>query len=808
MELSETFKQVTEVDDLSEKFNGDSEQLLASNDTSRIKKTPSDSRRSGFKMCDFSSEEIKKHCCFRCLTFVCSLSVAIACVLLVVFIIPCKHDKRSPPAGINTTTELNGSITPSTAVSGTLDVNVMAKPKTVLHWKTGRYGLGTEGPVRLLDVNQDGILDVIVSYVSTEANSAMAQSLQGSIKDLLSLQKECVRQHDVKKFDPCGGGVAALHGETGQLLWYSPSYMEVFALRCSGIDVNRDGRTDCLAAGRVGVLYAINTVNGSVLWEGDRKAINNSWNVFTPALIDDLDSDGVPEVLIANGGNQLYMPYKKNRDAGQLLVLWGKTGESIGRGYHMPDGHETYMSPVVMAVQDNSKIILFGSGGETVGGSLWAVRLVDLICYLTNWTSKLPGGYDCSKLDVSKWDWNGHPADRVSQGIPVHRLVKSRRKGVMVPPVLVDLNGDKVDEIVGMTFDGYIFAIDGVKRNMIWDRRMPGTQTYSSPAPALFNNDSIPDFMLQIVTGDWTFNNYSMTESIVIDGQNGTILWSMKSRRQMMSSPLSLAQTGQEQNDWFLFWVSGRVSWPDAKLTSFLPGESGEVNNLGNQLFMSVEDSLKEVTTQPNSPEMWRTRTENLFSASILGTHTQRKRHSGESNHDLDNDDESDAFKAQLLNSHKPADYETTKASAKCGVNEDIFTSELFAVNSFHSLCPVKVAEAQSFNGNVTNLGPRGQEDIKEVCYEFRPDLQSTIAAGDLNGDRLLEVALVKSWVSYVLVNGNYDRMDYYTIIEVLTVQVNATTHGVEGSFLPVSRQPWAGYLGTQGDSRYTHNED
>ena len=324
----------------------------------------------------------------------------------------------------------------------------------------------------------------------------------------------------------------------------------------------------------------------------------------------------------------------------------------------------------------------------------------------------------------------------------------------------------------------------------------------SSPAPALFNNDSIPDLMLQVVTGDWTFNNYSMTDSIVIDGRNGTILWSMKSRRQMMNSPLSLARTGHEQNNWFLFWVSGRVSWPSAKLMSFLPGESGRVNNLGNWSFLSMEDALEEVNTEPDNIEMWRT--ESSFSVSVVGTHTQGKRHSDGNGDEFDHDDDgSDEFRAQLLNSHKPADYEDTKPNAKCGVNEDIFTTELFAVNSFHSLHPVKLAEARSFDGNGTNLRQKVQRDIKKSCYEFRPEIQSTMAAGDLNGDGLLEVALVKSWASYVLIDGGYDHMEYYTSFEVLTVQMNAT-YGIEGSFLPVSGQPWAGYMGTQGDSSYT----
>lgn len=56
------------------------------------------------------------------------------------------------------------------------------------------------------------------------------------------------------------------------------------------------------------------------------------------------------------------------RYAGRLILLDGATGKSLGRFLNMPQGRETYMSPVLHTMKDGSQYILFGSGGETVPG--------------------------------------------------------------------------------------------------------------------------------------------------------------------------------------------------------------------------------------------------------------------------------------------------------------------------------------------------------------------------------------------------------------------------------------------------------
>lgn len=333
--------------------------------------------------------------------------------------------------------------------------------------------------------------------------------------------------------------------------------------------------------------------------------------------------------------------------------------------------------------------------------------------------------------------------------------------------------------------------------------------TGSSPAPAFFNDDTVPDIMLQIVTGDWTYNNYTMTESIIVDGTHGQTLWSMRSRLQMMESPLSLVQLGNKHNSWFLFWVSGRVSWPGAELKSFLPGASGEVKNLGDLEFVSIEDALEGVNTQPSNIDPWRTEND-ATSVPVVASGSHAKRHSDEEDQNFDHESsESHEFIVLLHDKqHKPADYDDAKPNAKCGVNEDIFTTELFAVDSTHALSPVKLVEARSFSSKgktTSNPESKRHEPVagKNVCSQFRPSIRGTMAVGDLNGDGLIEIAVVKAWSSYVLIGGSYDHMEYSTSFEVLTVQLNAS-YGIQGSFLPVDEQPWAGYMGTRADSSYS----
>ena len=56
------------------------------------------------------------------------------------------------------------------------------------------------------------------------------------------------------------------------------------------------------------------------------------------------------------------------------MLLSGGTGEPIGRPLKMPESKEIYISTVIHERRDGSQYILYGSGGETVGGTSRPIR--------------------------------------------------------------------------------------------------------------------------------------------------------------------------------------------------------------------------------------------------------------------------------------------------------------------------------------------------------------------------------------------------------------------------------------------------
>ena len=60
-----------------------------------------------------------------------------------------------------------------------------------------------------------------------------------------------------------------------------------------------------------------------------------------------------------------------------MLLMSGRTGKVL-RWMGVPEGRESYYSPQIYLQLDGTKIVLFGTGGETHGGSLWAITLEHL----------------------------------------------------------------------------------------------------------------------------------------------------------------------------------------------------------------------------------------------------------------------------------------------------------------------------------------------------------------------------------------------------------------------------------------------
>lgn len=154
--------------------------------------------------------------------------------------------------------------------------------------------LMTETAIRMNDVNNDGVVDVLVGFLTV---------LDGYFVG--GIPRKACDMYFNGTF-PCFGGILALDGRTGHELWRHYTLHEVFAINCNA-DIDFDGIHDCLIAGRAGVFEAVSAKHGSLLWrfEKDQPGYKGIMGIYTPQFIRDLDGDSVPDILVSHGGDPL-----------------------------------------------------------------------------------------------------------------------------------------------------------------------------------------------------------------------------------------------------------------------------------------------------------------------------------------------------------------------------------------------------------------------------------------------------------------------------------------------------------------------
>lgn len=130
----------------------------------------------------------------------------------------------------------------------------------------------------------------------------------------------------------------------------------------------------------------------------------------------------------------------------------------------VPDERESYYSPVIYKIRDGTEIVLFGTGGETHPGSLWYISLMDL--YKGD-NSKVKRSRDQS------CNQNNPPLSQAEQ------IYYNKQKGVMTPPVLIDLTNDGVRDIVFANYNSTVLALDGQTYRKLWNFSYPMSETYA-----------------------------------------------------------------------------------------------------------------------------------------------------------------------------------------------------------------------------------------------------------------------------------------------------------------------------------------
>lgn len=330
-------------------------------------------------------------------------------------------------------------------------------------WAVEFANIGTHSSPRAQDLNMDGVKDLVIG---------------------------CGK----KEFQALDSGIIAVDGATGKVLWNTPARDQIFG-SAAFLNINRDEVPDVIIGGRAAELKAINGKNGKVLWAffpkgNSMQPRKKGWfNFYNPQIIPDQNNDGLEDILITNGGDILAEPYDPNRPAGSILVISSSNGKILAQA-KVPDGKETYMSLVIskLSKEDKDFTIIFGTGGETIGGNLYRTTLTDVM-----------------KQEIS--------------GATI--LYSSKDKGFIAPPVLCDLNLDGYLDIIDNAVEGKTLAIDGKTNKILWENKIENTEVYGSLGVGYFNNDSIPDLFTTYTKGEWPKLNES--KQIMFNGKTGEI---------------------------------------------------------------------------------------------------------------------------------------------------------------------------------------------------------------------------------------------------------------------------------------------
>ena len=320
-----------------------------------------------------------------------------------------------------------------------------------------------------------------------------------------------VRGKFVIKREPATPGyVFAVSGKTGVVMWKAANAGDAFTT-ARFEDVNRDGFPDVIMGGREGSLSAFNGRSGALLWRVAPDSVahtNVPYNFFSPAIVPDADGDGVRDLVVVYGGDDTKVP-DAPRDPSYITVVSGANGKVLAV-QPAPDGAESYSSVVAYERPDHRTWVVFGTGGESMPGAAYRAPLTTLL-------------------------------DKTLKA-HAEQLVRPGSKGVIAPATIVELTGDGEPDLVFSTFDGRLIVVDGASGKTLWEKDVPGEETYHPAAVARIARDG--RLGLLVSRGVGTFPRYVATEHRLYDATDGRLLYEYRDLFYPAGAPLAVDLTG------------------------------------------------------------------------------------------------------------------------------------------------------------------------------------------------------------------------------------------------------------------------
>ncbi|WAQ95571.1 hypothetical protein MAR_028261 [Mya arenaria] len=393
-------------------------------------------------------------------------------------------------------------------------------------------------------------------------------------------------------------------------------------------------------------------------------------------------------------------------------------------------------------------------------GDLMGINLEDFKCYIT-----ADDPDKCQLVGPDPHDpWSSKFVRDANGTFIIH---KGQTKGAMVTPVLADINGDGVLDVVASLFDGQVVLYDG----------KTATQRWVS----------------------------------IIDGHDGSLLWSLNSTRMQFSSVLTLG-TSQRNLHKFVFSVTGRdspYSWrEDGSLVRFgVPDTANRTNNHKEGDSDGNPDPSSNIrntaTSPPNNQQAPPVQSPSYFNNppfdpdSVPDNPNQRIGHPPSPKKDRPRRNN------HMTNGRKGTD------DPPDGVGE-IEEQEYEDVQQ----CDPRA----NFPPNVT---------LVPMCNVESPDSMSTGLISDFDGDGMLDYMSVRA-LHYDELDAGYcmQGISFFIEIKVVSLQISYETGTLEKvllhektkmpmpdplhpitehpTLLPVDQQTWTQFMGKTHDSVYT----
>jgi len=341
--------------------------------------------------------------------------------------------------------------------------------------------------------------NLLVVLATLTWSSSFAQNWQSFTDSIptLSSPRACDLNNDGIKDVVFGGGtdgvysnngIMAYNGANSALLWKRPARNEVFG---SAIfkDITNDGVQDVFIVGRQAQLLAINGSNGQLIWDYFPYNVNPAdsglYNFYNPQFIADVSGDGVQDILVANGGDHAAPVWDTTRPPGHLMVVNSMNGQLLAKAV-VPDSAETYCSALVADVQGNgTQWVLYGTGGETLGGSFWACPLSALL--------------------------NNTLAPSIV-------LMTDPQLGFVAPASLIKNASGQYDIII-QSYGGKVSKIKAANWSTVWSYDLPNTESSAEPVIGNFTGNFAPDVFLSLAKG--TSSSYTDYYQVLLDGESG-----------------------------------------------------------------------------------------------------------------------------------------------------------------------------------------------------------------------------------------------------------------------------------------------